>query len=184
MGAARVAALFVRADSVYHGMAADCYTIERDARTYAGPLPVVAHPPCRAWGRLSHMAKPRHDEKELGQFAIACIRIYGGVMEHPAHLKLWPAGNLPEPGKRDAWGGFTLPLLQSWWGHRAPKSTWIYVCGIEPREVPPMRFELGAPAGRIENMGRREREATPPELAAWLVDLASRCRRAEHRIAA
>ena len=61
-----IAVLFARQDSRYkqlHGF--DVYDIDRDARTYNKNYPVIAHPPCRAWGRLSHMANPRHDEKDL-----------------------------------------------------------------------------------------------------------------------
>ena len=57
-----VAVLFVRSDSVYKQMAdVDCYDIDRDARTWPGGCPVVAHPPCRAWGLLRQFAKPRPD---------------------------------------------------------------------------------------------------------------------------
>lgn len=168
----RVAALFVHSDSHYRDLGCDCYDIGRDARSYVGPLPVVAHPPCRAWGRLRHMAKPRVDERDLAFFAIATVRAFGGVLEHPAGSKLFE--HLPAPGWRDAAGGWVLPVMQSWWGHRAPKRSLLYVVGVEPRDIPPMPFELGEPAGRVERMGRRERERTPPAFATWLVDLAAR----------
>ena len=51
-----VAAMFVRADSVYKTIpGVDCWDIDRDARLWPGGCPVVAHPPCRAWGRLRHL---------------------------------------------------------------------------------------------------------------------------------
>ena len=57
-------ALFVRRDSSYKLRESwDCYDIDRGAKTYNGNFPVVCHPPCRAWGQLSHMSKPRLDEK-------------------------------------------------------------------------------------------------------------------------
>lgn len=175
--AARVAVLFARQDSVYKSFpGADVFDLARDARTYHGPLPVVAHPPCRAWGRLRHLAKPRPDEKALALFGVHAVRTWGGVLEHPASSTLWPVAGLPAPGQRDVFGGFTYAVSQSWFGHRAPKLTWLYVCGVEPRSLPPVPFELGLPAGRIELMGRSEREATPEPFAAWLFNLASMCR--------
>jgi len=52
-----VAALFVRADSSYKSMrGVDAWDEVRDASRYLGPWPVVAHPPCRGWGRLRHLA--------------------------------------------------------------------------------------------------------------------------------
>lgn len=48
-GLARVAVLFAREDSVYKTLPeCEVYDMARDARTYDGPWPVVAHPPCRA----------------------------------------------------------------------------------------------------------------------------------------
>lgn len=87
-----VAVLFARTDSVYKTLPdCDVWDIERDARNWLGGASVVAHPPCRGWGRLSHMAKPREDEKQLAFLAVHAVRAYGGVLEHPAHSKLWPA---------------------------------------------------------------------------------------------
>ena len=50
--AVAVAALFVDELGVYsemHGV--DVWGRRRDALQYAGPHPVVAHPPCQLWGR-------------------------------------------------------------------------------------------------------------------------------------
>lgn len=55
----RVSVLYTRSDSVYKTLGVDCWDMERDARLFPGGNPIVAHPPCRAWGQLSHMAKPR-----------------------------------------------------------------------------------------------------------------------------
>lgn len=191
-----VAALFVRADSVYKGMqGVDAYDAERDARTYDGPWPVVAHPPCRSWGRLRKFAKPRADERNLARLAVALVREFGGVLEHPDSSTLWGAQRLPEPGQVDAFGGWTLGISQHWWGHRAEKLTRLYIVGCSPRDIPEMPIALGEathviaqhrtlpdgsrlvkgmPGWRPE-VSKAEREHTPAELARWLVELARRC---------
>lgn len=168
----RVAVLYARRDSVYKQLGADVFDIDRDARTYFGPLPVVAHPPCRAWGRLRTFAKPRPDEKTLALHAVHAVRTWGGVLEHPASSSLWVAVGLPAPGHRDEFGGLTYVVDQGWFGHRAPKRTWLYVCGAD--SLPDLPFQLGDNLGRIASMGRREREATPLDFARWLLDLAAR----------
>lgn len=176
MKTAQIAVLFARSDSVYKSFdLADVWDAERDARKWPGGCPLVSHPPCRGWGRLSHMAKPREDELDLAIFAINQVRLNGGVLEHPAGSKLWDAANLPPPGYRDDWGGFTLPIRQSWFGHLAPKNTWLYIVGVAPSGIPAFPFALGQPDGRIENMSKANREKTPIELARWLLDLAQRC---------
>lgn len=172
-----VAVLFARADSHYKAMpGCDVWDAERDARKWPGGAPVVAHPPCRAWGRYKTWAKPRPDEKQLAVWAVAQVREWGGVLEHPATSELWEHQGLPKPGQRDSWGGWTLPVYQSWWGHRAPKATFLYVRGCEPRNAPEIPYQLGIPPGRIENMCKAEREKTPADFAAWLVQLAERCK--------
>lgn len=171
----QVAVLFARKRSVYHGLpGCDVWTAERDARRYVGSHPVIAHPPCRAWGRLKGQAKPRSDERELAFFAVEQVRRCGGVLEHPAFSSLWGAAGLAVPGTRDLSGGWTLPILQSWFGHRAPKATWLYLVGVEPPDLPVIPFSLGTALGRVEMMGQAEREKTPCELATWLLAVVRR----------
>ncbi|ABM94794.1 hypothetical protein [Methylibium petroleiphilum] len=186
-----VAVLFARADSVYKTLpGCDVWGIDRDARRWPGGVPAVAHPPCRAWGSLRHFAKPRPDEKDLALWAVSQVRAHGGVLEHPAASTLWPVAGLPAIGERDEFGGWTLPIFQSWWGHRADKATRLYIVGCEPLDVPAIPLRLGeathvvSPSSRIRaghpryrpQLRKAEREHTPPQLAAWLVELASRCR--------
>ena len=188
-----VAALFTRQDSVYKALSGvEAYDMERDARTYDGPWPVVAHPPCRAWGGLRHFAKPRPDERNLARLAVALVREFGGVLEHPAHSSLWRAQQLPPPASsvpRDGYGGWTLPITQQAWGHRAEKATWLYIVGCDPVNLPSMPVVLGDSShviassrnlragmpGYRPQLPKPEREHTPPLLAEWLVELARRC---------
>lgn len=181
-----IAALFVRSDSVYKSMpGVDAWDIERDARRWPGGCPVVAHPPCRAWGRLRKFAKPRPDEKDLAFFAIDACQKNGGVLEHPAQSSLWDVARLPKPGEAGG-RGWTLCVDQFWWGHSCRKRTYLYIVGCAPRDLPSMPLALGIPPaviasskGRLlvgqRNARKSEREATPPSFARWLVDLASRC---------
>lgn len=172
-----VAVLFARSNSIYKQMpGCDVFDLARDARTYSGTLPVIAHPPCRGWGRLRHMAKVRDDEKDLAHFAIDQVRRCGGVLEHPWASSLWPVAGLPLPGRIDRFGGFTFGVLQGDFGHAAPKATWLYIVGLHhPRDIPCPAFELGSKSGRIESMGKAAREATPPAFATWLFEVARRC---------
>ena len=183
-----VAVLFARADSVYKTITGcDVYDIERDARRWPGGCPVVAHPPCRAWGQLRFFAKPRPDEKSLAVWAVDQVRRWGGVLEHPAQSTLWPAAGLPLPGKFDKFGGWTLVIDQFWWGHRARKRTRLYIVGCAPRDIPDMPLALGEAPRTLGVYSKRnktrcrpsitkpEREATPPALAHWLLALARRC---------
>lgn len=185
-----VAVLFARADSVYKTLpGCDVYDMERDARTFPGGMPVVAHPPCRAWASLRHHAKPRDGEKDLAFLAIDAVRQDGGVLEHPWLSTLWQAAGLPEPGQFDDWGGWTLPIDQNWFGHRARKRTRLYIAGVPPRHIPDMPIVLGEATHTVGLWSGRDRsrcrpsiakweyEHTPPALAVWLVELARRCKK-------
>lgn len=174
-----VAALFVRPDSIYKTIeGVDCWDIERDARKWLGNAPIIAHPPCRAWGQLRAFAKPRPDEKELAIWVTRQIQKWGGVLEHPKGSTLWKIMGLPEPGEIDSFGGFTIIIPQYWFGHLAMKETRLYIVGIELKDLPQMPLVLGEPeyvvstphawsTARLKASGRKEmkksdREKTPP----------------------
>ncbi len=177
-----VTVLFARRDSHYKGMrGVRVYDEDRDARTFPGGTVVVAHPPCAQWSRLRGLATPNPLLKNLAILAVATVRTEGGVLEHPYGSKLWETCELPRPGLRDAWGGFTTVVLQQWWGHRAAKPTWLYICGIEPAQLPPVPFVLGKAeyvvGGRVgqKYLHKREAEMTPLLFARYLVQIARLC---------
>jgi hypothetical protein len=185
-----ISALFVRKDSVYKTLGVDCWDIDRDAVKWPGGNPIIAHPPCRAWGQLSHFARPREGEKELAIKSVEWIRQWGGVLEHPAASRLWKEINLPYPGKYDEYGGFSICIDQFWFGHKAAKKTLLYICGCKQSDLPliPLRFDAITyvvssckrnKAGRRGNgkkeITKSEREHTPIELAKWLVKVAEMC---------
>src|SRR5207245_1798634 len=93
------AVLFARRDSIYKTLpGCEVYDQDRDALSYVGGMPVVAHPPCRAWGNLAHFAKPRDGEKQFAEWAVQQVRRWGGVLEHPKNSRLWAAKGLPKAG--------------------------------------------------------------------------------------
>lgn len=74
-----VAILFARQDSIYKTLpGVEVYDKERNAHTFQGGCPVVAHPPCRGWGRLRAFAKPEPGELDLAIWAIDQVRKWGG----------------------------------------------------------------------------------------------------------
>lgn len=114
-----------------------------------------------------------------------CVRLEntGGVLEHPERSKLWPDMNLPEPGKRDEFGGFTVQLPQFWFGHKAEKASRFYIVGCDQKDIE-IPFTLGEATHvlaishgckRRPEITKSEREHTPILLAHWLVDVARRC---------
>jgi hypothetical protein len=181
-----VAILFVRQDSAYKAMqGVDCYDIDRDARNFTGGCPVVAHPPCRAWGILAHMANPRPDEKELAILALGQVRKNGGVLEHPSGSRLWQVMGLPEEGMfPDEFGGYTVLIDQYAFGHVANNPTKLYVCGVPLNQLPPIPTKAGRAAksitGQVEGTKRctqYERECTPEALRLWLIETARLAKR-------
>ena len=182
----RVAVLFAREDSNYKAMpGCNVYDAQRDARSWPGGEPCIAHPPCRGWGRLRGMANPDPGEEANAVWAVRQVRTWGGVLEHPSLSTLWKCCKMAEPGQRDQWGGWCHPIMQSWFGHKAEKGTWLYIVGAEPDELPGTPLSLEWPTHtvstnskykRLPELSKALREHTPPTLAAWLVEVARRTR--------
>jgi hypothetical protein len=139
-----IAALYVQRDGVYAGLpGVDVWDEARDARTYAGPWPVVAHPPCERWGRFWHGSprKPHQFAKgdDGGCFAaaLASVREWCGVLEHPADSHAWAAHGLTPPPRSGGWhaadmaGGWACYVEQGHYGHGARKATWLYAFGVD-----------------------------------------------------
>lgn len=205
-----IAALYVETDGIYYGLPdVDPWDAARDARTYAGPHPVVAHPPCQRWGRFWHGAPSRPHQYRLGAdsgcfaAALTAVRNWGGVLEHPAQSHAWRYFGLTTPPraggwvKADAFGGFTCQVEQGHYGHMARKPTWLYACGVDlpdltwgpsPQRIHPRALELHgyAKARRIGMMAMiggknktRIREATPPAFRDLLLSIARTARKNE-----
>jgi hypothetical protein len=148
-----IAALYVQADGVYSGLSGvDPWPIDRDARQYPGPHPVVAHPDCKRWGRFWH-GSPRNPHQfqlgdDDGQFAaaLASVRQWGGVLEHPACTRAWEAFGLIAPPRLGGWvgpdrfNGWTCHIEQGFYGHVARKATWLYACRTA---LPRLRWGAG-----------------------------------------
>lgn len=144
-----IAALFVHTNGCYFGLPdVDPWDESRDARKYAGPWPVVAHPPCSRWCRLAGLIEARWGHKrgdDGGCFesALKSVRAYGGVLEHPAYSDAWRAFGLQAPPRRGGWvrdlsGGWTCHVEQGRYGHVAKKATWLYAFGV--RELPTLQW--------------------------------------------
>lgn len=186
-----VAALFVERGGPYYDLLGEdrCWGVDRDARTYAGPWPVVAHPPCGPWGRLRHLCT--RQDRSLAVLAVLAVRTYGGVLEHPEWSGLFDHEGMPRPGELpDAYGGVTIAVAQCDWGHVARKRSWIYMVGVrELGALPPRREpthwvsgtraygKRGTCPPAVKICSAQQRRRTPPAFAAWLVSLAAQSRR-------
>lgn len=204
MGVETIAALYVDPRGCYVDLPnVDPWDEQRDARRYAGPWPVVAHPPCSRWGRYwsggPSAAVRRRLGDDAGCFAAAldAVRTFGGVLEHPEASHAWWAHGLNRPPRVGGWvtadflGGWTCCVEQGHYGHRARKATWLYACGVD---LPSMQW--GACRGKVrldagyhsaqerraagdapvERLLSRELAATPTEFRDLLLTIARSAR--------
>lgn len=198
-----IAALYVQTDGVYASIPdIDCWGVERDARTYAGTAPVIAHPPCQRWGRFAHGSPRKPFQFILGDdggcfaAALGAVRRCGGVLEHPADSHAWVTHGLLAPPRAGGWhvadwhGGWTCYVEQGFYGHAARKGTWLYAHGVtlpslrwgegeqrlDPLMVERYGYEYARRKGMVSMIGGKRkteiRNATPPDFAALLVSIA------------
>lgn len=203
----QIAALYVQTDGAYYGLpGVDPWDEKRDARRYAGPHPVVAHPPCQRWGRFWHGStrKPHQYRKgdDGGCFAAAlhAVRLYGGVLEHPKDSHAWRWFGLAQPPqsggwiKADAVGGWTCCVYQGHYGHFSGKPTWLYAHGVElpslqwgpceqrihPRALELHGYEKARRIGMMAMVGGKDktkiRNATPEPFRDLLIRIARTAR--------
>ncbi|QDP54593.1 MAG: hypothetical protein Tp118DCM00d2C30442581_31 [Prokaryotic dsDNA virus sp.] len=179
-------ALFVRKDSAYKKRDTwQVYDFDRNAKTYNLNLPIVAHPPCRAWGQLSHMSNPREGEKELTPWVVKKIQKLGGILEHPKGSRIFKT--LPEANTNitDSYGGFVILIDQYDFGHVCHKDTKLYIVGIDKKDLPQLpkkdntlhrcaKGKLRSICGDVKINGERTtratqymREYTPEKLIDW-----------------
>jgi hypothetical protein len=197
-----IAALFVANGGVYFGLPdVDPWDKKRDARLYAGPHPVVAHPPCERWGRYWFGGPSVKVRKELGDdggcfaSALASVEKWGGVLEHPEGSHAWRRFGIPTPPKYGGWfrtirSGWTCCVEQGNYGHRARKATWLYFVGcyspiplLWGRSAASVRLDdgfhsaaeraRGRRSGVTERLGQREQMATPESFRDALLNLAN-----------
>jgi hypothetical protein len=198
-----VAALYVDAAGCYAGHPdIDLWPINRDARKYAGPYPVVAHPPCQRWGKFWHGSPRKPHQFTLGDdggcfnAALDAVRAWGGVLEHPADSLAWKAHGLLPPNKAGGWsnadfaGGYTCHVEQGFYGHIARKATWLLAYwtnlpslrwGRGPQRLDPLMverhgYEYARRKGIVSMVGGKRkteiRNATPPAFRDVLLDIA------------
>lgn len=191
-----VAALYVHPRGSYQGLeGVDPWDQQRDARLYQGPHPVVAHPPCSRWCHLAGLVQARWghrigDDDGCFESALASVRRWGGVLEHPAGSLAWVCHGLPSPDARGGWqrtlcGGWVCHVEQARYGHLAKKATWLYCHGVDrlPRlrwgSVPDSTPALVSYCGNKISSGekrprltKKQAAATPPAFRDVLLEIA------------
>lgn len=204
----KVAALFVATGGVYFNRPdVEPYDIARDARTYDGPWPVVAHPPCERYGRYwsggpsAKVRRVKGDDNGCFASALASVRKWGGVLEHPEASHAWRMFDIAAPPKSGGWiragvhvEGWTCCVEQGHYGHKARKATWLYYVGDAPPPTMPwgsapgdfVRLDEGfhspeerrraIKTGAVQRLSKRQRAATPPAFADVLIAIARTAR--------
>lgn len=188
-----IAALFVQRNGAYWDLpGVDPWDEARDARLYAGPWPVVAHPPCERWCQLAPVNQARYgikigDDDGCFASALASVRAYGGVLEHPAFTLASEAFGIPWPSLAGGWqrsicGGWTCHVEQINYGHPARKGTWLYAYGVDPPELKWGRGHMPAAwissdrprseLGHVRQLCRGESSKTPPAFRDLLLSIA------------
>jgi hypothetical protein len=132
--------------------------------------------------------------------ALASVRRWGGVLEHPEGSQAWEHHGLLEPPRGGGWiradalygfNGWTCCVNQGAFGHPARKRTWLYASGVD---LPSLKWgsangdfpwlsnlEFNTEYGRRrairtgvrQRLSKRQRSATPPEFRDLLLSIAA-----------
>lgn len=165
-----IAAIYVERGGAYWNFPGlDPWDELRDARLYDGPHPVIAHPPCQRWGKFwagqplwiarTGERKTKGDDGGCFASALASVRRWGGVLEHPWGSQAWPHFGLAVPPRAGGWiqaddaGGWTCCVEQGRYGHYARKPTLLYAVGVSLPELRWGKSEPVFPAWAIERYG-------------------------------
>jgi len=172
-----IAALYVETDGCYFGLPdVDPWDEARDARLYDGPYPVVAHPPCARWGRYWNGGPSAKVPRKLGDdggcfaAALASVRKWGGVLEHPEASHAWLHHGLNRPPRHGGWvvadwlGGWTCCVEQGAYGHRARKATWLYAVGVD---LPTLTWRAAGDFVRLDAGFHCAEERRVARVAGW-----------------
>lgn len=149
-----IAALYVQPKGCYANLpGVELWDEDRDARRYAGPWPVVAHPPCQRWGRFWHGSTRKPHQFKLGddsgcfRAALEAVALWGGVLEHPADSHAWKHFGIRPPERFKGWQHadfgdmMTCYVEQGHYGHFSRKPTWLLARGVE---LPELNWSKGA----------------------------------------
>lgn len=91
--------------------------------------------------------KPEPEKYRLGddggcfEAALAAVRRWGGILEHPADSKAWARFGLKKPPRGGGWvqadssGGWTCCVEQGHYGHAGRKVTWLYANCVDLPEL-------------------------------------------------
>lgn len=210
-----IAALFVdRRGPYWNRPDIDAWDELRDARKYTGPYPVIAHPPCDRWGRYwsggpsAKVRRKKGDDGGCFESALASVRRWGGVLEHPEASHAFKWFGIKTPPKVGGWCeamddalGLVCCVEQGHYGHPARKATWLYYVGPRPlRSIiwgksSGVRLDEGfhskaerdaaRAAGQkpVKRLSTVQNIVTPPAFAEFLISLARSARPAQEQAA-
>lgn len=142
------------------------------------------------------MRRRKGDDGGCFAAALASVRRWGGVLEHPEASSAWATFGLNAPPRSGGWvvadfrGGWTCCVEQGHYGHAARKATWLYVSGFHPPvlhwgpSAATAKFDLGFHSAAERRAARaagvvgpcrlsaRQRSATPVPFRDLLLSMA------------
>lgn len=176
----KYAVLFASKNSIYKTFEeADVYDIDRNALSFNSSIPIIAHPPCRSFSRLSHFSNPTKEELIYPAFCLLKIYENGGIFEHPAFSKVFDIYNLPKPGHKNKFG-FTISIDQRWFNLPVIKNTWLFISGCSINEIPPTTLNFNAieyqwspnkNKNKLKHLPKSFRAKTTIEFASYLISI-------------